>query len=368
MGAQQPLSEGGAAGPRLREGPPPGAPWRHPGEGRVEELVLESRFLEGNRLGDPHERPLWVYLPPAYEARAEGRFPVIYLLQGMSGQVDMWRARTGLRPTPLELFDALFSSPGVPPAILVLADCWTSLGGSQYLDSPATGQYHSYLCQEVVPAIDGRYRTLARHGARALAGKSSGGFGAMVTCLLRPDLFSAFASHAGDALFEYCYGPEFPQVVRSLRDEYQGSYQQFWEDFRARPALSRPSDSWLLNVYCMAACYSAEADGSITLPFEVETGVLRPEVWERWQAWDPVRMIPRRQEAARSLRGAYLDAGRRDEWHLDVGAAAVAAALNRAGQQRVHFELFDGGHLRVEYRYPLGLRHLLDLLDPAEIP
>ena len=57
----------------------------------------------------------------------------------------MWRNRSSLRPTAIELFDELFEQ-GASPAILVFVDAWTSWGGSQYLDSPALGLYHSYLC------------------------------------------------------------------------------------------------------------------------------------------------------------------------------------------------------------------------------
>ncbi|MGH7608778.1 MAG: alpha/beta hydrolase [Candidatus Dormibacteria bacterium] len=360
-----PVGHGDEPGALLSEGAPTSPPWVRPMRGELRELVLHSRLLKANPLGDPAERPLWVYLPPAYARDQERHFPVIYLLQGMAGQVDMWRSRSSLRPTSLELFDALFAEPGVPPCLLVMVDCWTSLGGSQFLDSPATGPYHSYFCNEVVPAVDARFRTLPDRGARAVGGKSSGGFGAMVSALLRPDLFSAFASHAGDALFEYCYLPEFPQVVRTLRDSYQGSYDRFWEDFRSRPALSRPSDRWLLNVYCMAACYSAAEDGSVILPFDVATGVLRDEVWASWLRWDPVRLIAARADAAQSLQAAYLDGGLEDEWYLEIAAAAVAAALRAQGLETVRLDLFDGGHLGVEYRYPVGIRYLAETLAPA---
>jgi hypothetical protein len=143
--------------------------------GQLVEMVLHSRLLRGNHLGDPADRPLWIYLPPGY-AREDGRrLPVIYMLQGMSGQIDMWRARSGFRRTPIELFDELFSDNRTPPCLLVFVDCWTSLGGSQFLDSDGTGRYHSYFCEEVVPAVDAAFPTIADRDHRAVAGKSSGG-------------------------------------------------------------------------------------------------------------------------------------------------------------------------------------------------
>jgi len=338
-------------------------PWSRELAGRIEEHALESELLRGNPLGDPHLRPLWVYVPPAYDAEPDRPLPAIYLIQGMTGQVDMWRNRTAFRPNVTELVDRLFTDEGCPPALVVFVDCWTSYGGSQFLDSPGTGRYHSYLCEEVVPFVDATYRTLAGPEHRGIAGKSSGGYGAMVTPMLRPDLFGGLATHSGDALFELCYLPEFPQAVRALRDHYDGSYDAFWEDFRSRPAFTKGYDHVLLNTWAMAACYSANEDGSIDLPFDVDTGILRDDVWERWLAWDPVRMAPKHAEALRGLRAVYVDAGTRDEWFLDLGAEAFRREAEQAGARDVFFELFDAKHGGIEYRYPGAIRFLAERLQ-----
>src|SRR4030095_10669964 len=136
------------------------------------------------------------------------------------------------------------------------------------------------------------HRTQASPAHRGIAGKSSGGYGAMVTPMLRPDLFGGLATHAGDALFEAVYLREMPGTVRALLDEYDGSYERFWEDFRSRPAFSKDSDGDLLNQWCMAACYSTDEDGTVRLPFDTDTSELVPAVWERWLAWDPQRLVP----------------------------------------------------------------------------
>jgi S-formylglutathione hydrolase FrmB len=340
-------------------------PWSTDMYGRFEETVFESEALRGNPLGDPHRRPLWVYLPPGYEADAERRYPSVYMIQGLTGQIDMWRNRAPFRRNFPELADELFAANVAPPCVVVWVDCWTSLGGSQFLDSPGTGNYHTYLCDEVVPWIDRSFRTLPTREHRGIAGKSSGGYGAMVTPMLRPDLFGGLATHAGDALFETVYLPEFRQVARALRDDYEGSYERFWEDFRSRPAFSKESDQYLLNAWCMAACYSADGDGTVRLPFEPATGELFADVWERWLAWDPVRMVETHADAVRSLRAIYIDAGTRDEFYLDLGAEAFRRALAEAGVTDVHFELFDATHMAIEYRYPLSLKYLAERLAPA---
>ncbi|MEO8229644.1 MAG: alpha/beta hydrolase-fold protein [Chloroflexota bacterium] len=344
-------------------------PWSRVFRGRLDELTIVSRALEGNPLGDPAERPLWVYLPPGYDDEPGRRYPTIYLIQGMTGQLDMWRNRSAFRPTTPENVDTLFAGEGPgdvpPPAIVVFVDCWTSFGGSQFLDSPGTGRYHTYLCEEVVPFVDERYRTLAAPEHRGIAGKSSGGYGAMVTPMIRPDLWGGLATHAGDALFECCYGPMFAEAARALRDNFGGSVERWWADFTSRPAFSHPADEHILESHGYAACYSADEDGTIRHPFDLATGELIPDVWERWLRWDPVRMArtPAGAAALRSLRAIYIDAGKRDEYFLDHGAEAFRRECVAAGTPTPFFELFDGKHGAIEYRYPIALRYLAERLS-----
>ncbi|MBD0339226.1 MAG: enterochelin esterase [Thermoleophilia bacterium] len=336
------------------------APWAYPPAGRFDEHVLDSQALRDNPLGDPHERPLWVYVPPGYEADGERRYPAVYVIQGYTGQLDMWRNRApfGAQTYP-ELADELFASGEAPPCVVVWVDAWTSLGGSQFLDAPAIGRYHTYLCEELVPWVDERYRTLAEPAHRGIQGKSSGGYGAMVTAMLRPDLFGGLATHAGDALFEACYAKDFPETARLLRDRYEGSFERFWEDFRSRPLVSKPGDHVLVNTWGMAMAYS---EGE--LPFD-STGRLVPEVWERWLEWDPVRMVERHADALRGMRAIYVDAGTSDEFYLDLGAEAFRRELERIGVTEVRFELFDGKHGGITWRYPIALRYLVERLTPG---
>jgi len=341
-------------------------PWGHDWAGRLDEHAFDSEALTGNPLGDPHRRPLYVYTPPGYDAEPERRYPTVFLIQGLTGQIDMWRNRSFGAPTVVEAVDAWFASAGAAPAIVVYVDAWTSLGGSQFVDSPGTGRYHTYLCDEIVPFVDASYRTLADAAHRGIAGKSSGGYGAMITPMLRPDLFGGLVTHAGDALFESCYLPEFREAARALRDEYEGSYDAFWADLAARPGRSKPADGALLNQWCMAACYSTDPDGTVRLPFETSTGRLVPDVWDRWLAWDPVRMAPSRAAALTGLRAIWIDAGRRDEYYLDLGAEAFRAELEslRIGEPVLRFELFDGTHGGIAWRYPEAIGWLAERLSP----
>jgi S-formylglutathione hydrolase FrmB len=337
-------------------------PWSRALVGRVDELEIDSEVLRGNVLGDPHVRPVWVYVPPGYDDDPNRRYPSVYVIQGFTGQIDMWNNRQPFRPTFTELIDAMFEREEAPPVLVVFVDCWTSLGGSQFLNSPGTGRYLDYLCDEVVPFVDTRYRTDARRERRGIQGKSSGGYGAMVVPMLRPERFGALASHAGDALFEASYQRDFPEISRLLREHYDGSYEAFWTDFRSRVADTKPWDFPLVEMYAYAACYSADEDGTVRMPFELETGRLIDEIWQRWLEVDPVRMVPRHAETLRSMRAIWLDAGTKDEWYLDNGAIAVSRELDAIDVPHT-LELFDAGHMGINYRYPLSLAFLARALS-----
>jgi hypothetical protein len=336
-------------------------PFQFAGAFRRERIT--SSALRDNPLGDPNERSLWVYTPPGYED-TDRRYPTIYFLHGYLSRVDGFWNWVGFQPSVPQLIDELFADPAVDPAIVVLVDAWTKIGGSQYLNSPATGRYLDYLAEDVVAAVDARYRTIPDRNHRALAGKSSGGYGAMVATMLRPDVFGAFASHSGDCGFEQCYLFDVSACARALRDLHEGSWERFFDDFFSRPARilkASDPDHVLINIHAMAAAYSGEEDGSVSLPFDPHTLRFRDDVWQRWQALDPVRMVQKKLDVLRTLRGIWIDAGFRDDYYLDLGAQAISSQLSEARIEHA-FELFDGFHAGVQFRYPLGLRYLASKL------
>jgi S-formylglutathione hydrolase FrmB len=288
----------------------------------------------------------------------------VYVIQGFTGQIDTWRNRAAFRPSVPELVDRLFAEEDCPPALVVFVDAWTSYGGSQFLNSSATGRYLDYLCDEVVDFVDARYPTIADRDHRGIAGKSSGGYGAMVVPMLRPDVFGALASHAGDALFEACYIPEFPLVARRLRDDCDGSYEAFFAHMAASDHMDWTKWGPTLEMYGYAAAYSPDrsSPGKALLPFDIATARLHGDVWAQWLDLDPVRMARPHADALRSMRRIYLDAGRSDEYYLDLGAEAFAAELQKLGVEYT-LELFDGKHGGIAYRYPGAIRELVIALS-----
>ena len=335
--------------------------------GRVEKPVLASRLLAGNPLGDPTDRVTPVYLPPSYDESPSRRYPLIVAITGFTGTGRMLLNESFLEPALDERLDRLIDTGAMGEAIVVMPDCITRYGGSQYIDSSATGPYGRYTAIEVVDWVDANYRTIPRPEARGVFGKSSGGYGSFRMAVDFPSVFGAFACHSGDMAFEYCYQPEWGPTLRYFWHK-DTTPAKFLAGFRDLPPSERGDDFHaVLNECAMASCYSPSpaAEAGFDLPFSLETGELIPEVWERWLANDPVRMIDGSLDALRSQRLIYLDCGTKDEWLLDVGARRAAARMRAHGLDVVHEE-FDAGHMNIPYRYDVSLPMLTKALVPPE--
>ncbi len=325
------------------------------GRGEVRILRHTSTLLRDNPLGDPCERDLYCYLPPGYDASQE-RYPVIYWLSGFTGtgrmmfNFDPWVESLDRR------LDRLIAAGSMPPCLCVLPDCLTRLGGSQYLDSSATGRYESYIIQEIVPFVDERLRTKAGREHRGVTGKSSGGYGAMRLAMRHPDVFGAFGTHAGDAYFAYCYLPDFPKFTAGV--EKAGGVEAFLHSFEAMPKKTKEALE-VLNILAMAACYSPNPARplGIDLPVAIPSGEIRADVWKRWEANDPVHMAREYAEALRSMKTIFVDAGLRDEWNLHFGARIFCSRLDEIGARYIHEE-FDDTHLGIAYRYDRSFTEL----------
>ena len=315
--------------------------------GEVAFLKHESDVLKGNPLGDPFIRELPVYLPPGYEA-SEERYPTVYCLAGFTGRGKMLLNDNAFTPDLAQRMDKLIASGTVKPMIVVMPDCFTYYGGSQYINSTATGNYEDYLTAEIVPFIDQNFRTTADRNARAVMGKSSGGYGALIMGLRHADIFGLVCSTAGDAYFEYCYPSDFPKAFRSIKGDPKEWMRKFWSSERKDKGFHEA-----LNTIGMAACYSPTGV-DFDLPFDLKTGEIRQDVFDRWLENDPVRLVEKHVENLKSLRLLYLDAGTKDEFALDVGARILAKKLSDHGITHIHEE-FDDGHMGISYRYDRSL-------------
>jgi S-formylglutathione hydrolase FrmB len=244
-----------------------------------------------------------------------------------------------------------------------MPDCYTSLGGNQYVNSPSLGQYADYLVEELVPLVSERYNVIDAPAGRALFGKSSGGYGALYLSMHFPDTWGAAASHAGDAGFEWLFLPEFPGACSAINQAGGGIgafLRKFWSS--KQPGSG---DFSALMVIAMAASYDPSPDEpwGIRLPFDLETLELDDQAWARWLEFDPLNMIdaPACQEALRGLRGLYLDVGTRDQYNIQFGNRRLARKLERLDIE-FHYEEFDGTHSGIDWRLDTSLPFLAKAL------
>ena len=320
------------------------------------QLLIEtfhSRCLEGNALGDPADREIPVYLPDGYDpARA---WPLLMILAGYTGS-----SRTHLNWQPWgetmpQRIERLIAARKLPPCVVVFPDPFTRLGGCQYLNSSAVGDYEDHLTGELLPWVRERFNAGRTAKETAIAGKSSGGFGAFVLAARHPDLFGWMLMHSGDCYFEYGYFPFFPEALQEIQ-KHGGPHE-----FLKTLADPRPKGkAWwsAIDKTAMAACYSPnpESPWGFDYPFDLETGEIRSDVWARWLAHDPVRLAERADvlENLRKLHGIYIECGNADEFNLQWGARILVLRLRAAGLN-VEYREFDGGHMNTHWRYDESL-------------
>lgn len=328
-------------------------------KGTIEIREIPSRALAANPLGDPAVRATPVYLPPGY-AGSQKRYPVVYFLHGFGSGAMSFLNPAGFSLNVPERIDRLIDLGQLPPFIAVFVDGWTKLGGSQWLNSSALGNYSDYVVTDVVPWVDQSLRTVPQPSARAVVGKSSGGYGALVFGAHYPHVFGSVGCHSGDAYFEYGYLPEFPKAAGALRKS--GGVEAWLKDFwaRAQATRMRGEDHATINIVAMAAAYSPSpsAPAGWELPFELSTARIKPDVWEKWLSHDPVRFIPGNVASYQKLKGLFLDCGTRDEFHLQWGARMVCEEFRKYGVAVV-YEEFEDGHMGINYRYDRSLMALV---------
>ncbi|MGH9361633.1 MAG: alpha/beta hydrolase [Thermoanaerobaculia bacterium] len=319
---------------------------------------FDSSALRGNPAGDPSEREVAVVLPRA--APPEARFPVLIVLAGFTSTGLMALNRRAWLPTFPEQLDRLRDRGAIGDMIAVLPDAFTIYGGSQYLNSTATGRYQDMLADDLVAWVDRRFPTHAAARHRAVAGKSSGGFGALSLAMDRPGLVSAVACHSGDMYFDYCYLNDFPRLLAQL--DRHGGLEKFIDSFLAAP--KKPSEQILaMSIVAMTAAYSPnpEKPRRLDLPFDPRTGEVLPEVWQRWLERDPVRRVEAAAGALRSLRLLYLDCGSRDQFQLHLGLRILRQRLTRLGIPH-QAEEFDDDHTDTGYRWEVSLPKLWEAI------
>lgn len=320
--------------------------------------------LRDNPWNDPTRRSLSVYLPPGY--REGGReLPSLWDLAAYSncgpGHLN-WR---GQGETLVQRLDRLIFEKKIGPCLVVFADCYTSLGGNQYINSSAVGAYADYLEEELVPLVSEHFNVINGRQGRGAFGKSSGAYGALVHAMYYPDTWGAIACHAPDMQFDLVYRPDFPKICVNLAAhnyDIKSFLRYFWR-------CNRPGklDYLTLMAIGMAATYDPDPSETLgfALPFDLHTCELNQERWQSWLAHDPIKLLPKFGERLKRLRGFYLDVGSRDQYNIQFGMRVFHRELERAGIAH-RFEEFDGTHSGMDFRLDYSLPFLYQALNPAQ--
>ena len=324
-------------------------------QGRIEYLRIESALLKDNPLGDPHVRQVPVYIPHGYTTGQA--YPVMYYLAAYtnSGQgVVEWRAFGENIP---ERLDRLIHQQQMGPTVVVFPDCFTRLGGNQYLDSPAMGPYASHIHQELIPLVEQAYAVKPGAKHRAVLGKSSGGFAAIRFAMDFPGQWGAIANHSGDAGFDLLYQRDFPAVADILA-QFNGDIEKFIKRFwQAKKVMG--SHILAMMHLCMAATYDEDNVKQLTLPFDLETCELNQPRWQRWLAHDPVNRVEDHVDALKQLNGLFMDCGFRDQYFIHYGMRQLAKKLEKAQIEHTYTE-FNGTHSGIDYRLDESLPFLYE--------
>ena len=144
----------------------------------VVNLKLASKLMA-------REIPYRVAVPQSYKSQSTTkRYPVIYLLHGLTGSYANWFDKTKLAEYAFNHEFILVTPDGV--------NGW-------YTDSVSTpnDKYESYIVKELIPEIDKTYRTVATRDGRIMAGLSMGGYGSLKFGLKYPEMFSMVGSFSG---------------------------------------------------------------------------------------------------------------------------------------------------------------------------
>jgi len=282
----------------------------------VRVLDHTSKILKGNPLNDPYKRKILVYLPPSYNT-SNKKYPVVHLIAGFTGYGALNMNLTPFGENIQQRLDRLINTGKIKEMIVVMPDCFTKYGGSQYVNSTATGRYEDYIVNEIVPFIDENFRTIKKAASRCIIGKSSGGYGAMWLAMRHPDVFGLMATHSGDSAFEYCYMEHFAEFI-ILIQKYGKGHQAVANFIKTRINNKQPKSGDfhnIINTIGMAACYSPNPkrkEYNFDLPFDIYTGEIIPEVWNKWLKFDPARQVSKYKANLKKLKMIFVDCGIRN--------------------------------------------------------
>lgn len=326
--------------------------------GTVHTLWLDSKVLKDNLLGDPTNRRIDVYVPHGHDGRG---LPLLVDVVGFTAGGPAHTNWKNFGENAVERVDRLIAAREMPPVAIAFPDCFTKLGGNQYINSAAMGRWADFITEECVPTVEAKFGC-GGAGKRGIFGKSSGGYGAIAHGMLYPDFWSALACHSGDMGFELLYLSDMPNMLRALK-EHRNDIRSWLEDFFAK---KKPSDKDIHILMNFAMCASYDPDPSaylgVRLPVDLETCEVIEERWANWRKWDPLVMAETKGRELKKLKAVYIDCGDVDQYNLVYGARRLTRLLKKLDVPHV-YEEFPDDHSSVDYRMDVSLPMLAKALS-----
>jgi S-formylglutathione hydrolase FrmB len=326
--------------------------------GSVARLTIESQLLRSNMLDDPWVRLVDVYVPAGHDGQG---LPLLVDLVGFTGSGPSHTNWVGFRENLPERLDRLIGERRMPPVVVAFPDCFTRLGGNQYINSVSMGPWEDFLLREMIPMVEERFRC-GGTGRRGVFGKSSGGYGAITHALRHANFWSAAACHSGDMGFELCYLRDMPAVLRALAGT-ENSIERWWQELET--AQKHPADSGkVFNALAMAASYDPDPTQflGIRLPVTFDTCEVIEERWANWLRQDPIVALDVCADNLRRLKALYIDCGDKDQFDLIYGARRFVRRLKELGIAH-RYEEFPDNHTGVDYRMDESLPFLAEALS-----
>jgi S-formylglutathione hydrolase FrmB len=300
------------------------AAFSHVTAAQLDILDVAGEKLRGNPLGDPLARRVAVFAPKG--AAADVPLPLVIYLPGWGGSSEdviaagdtAWCARVVDELARREL-----------PVRIAVVDGRSRYGGSQFLNSAATGNYADYVAEEIVPAVEGRY-ALAKEGAakRIVAGHSSGGYGALLLAMRRQQLFGAVVALSPDSDFATTHKPlvEQPSVRAIKRADVEAAF-----------AGKLPEDGLARLIMGLCANYAPTEPGRFAWLYD-DDGRWQPDAWQHWLELDPLTLVRRRDDAFAPAQRIYLDGAEHDEFGANIGARKIHEELRKRESPSTFYE------------------------------
>ena len=308
-------------------------------------LSIDANSLSHSLMGDSTKRQIPILLPPNYSASRSEPYPVVAVLAGYGSHPAKFIHSSSVfeRPLATRLLHAM-ENKTCAEAIIVFPDCTSALGGSQYINSPVLGNYMDFLCDELIPLVDQTYHTHTDRRFRAITGHSSGGYGAMVTSMLRPDVFAHMASSAGDCFFEALFMPLITPTLIAIKQA--GDVEAFMTRFLNDTIPGHRGNFEAMMMLAMAPCFAPNEERPILLGdlfFSLHDGKIDQSIWQRYLAWDPVHMCAKHLDSLAKMHTIRLDCGRSDPYGMQWGQQQIATQLEHANIA-VELNEYSGGH------------------------